>query len=320
MALTEQPRDAAARWFARVQDGALDAAEQAAFDSWLATPEHRHEFEQLQRLWGAADLIPAQRLRELAADEPVALRPQKTRRRWPAFAAAACVAGLATGVVLFSGWGRDYSAEFHTALGERRQVELPDGSQLELNGNTRLQVRFHDQRRDVTLERGEAMFSVAHAADRPFVVDAGLGAVTVTGTRFDVRRDADEVRVAVEEGKVRVAGREAASAEQLLTAGLGTHIDAQGRVAPAAATDVAAQTAWRDGRLVFNGASLAEVAREVSRYRAQPLRVDSPEVAKMRLTSVFRVDDTNALLMALPHLLPVKVQTLADGSSEIILR
>ena len=77
---------------------------------------------------------------------------------------------------------------------------------------------------------------------------------------------------------------------------------------------------WRDGRLVFNGASLAEVAREVSRYRAQPLRVGSPEVAKMRLTSVFRVDDTNALLMALPHLLPVKVRTLADGSSEIILR
>ncbi|MDF3934467.1 FecR family protein [Pseudomonas citronellolis] len=320
MVLSEDPRDAAARWFVRLQDGALDSAERADFEAWLAAPVHRDEFEALQRLWGAADLIPAQRLRQLAADEPIALRPRAGKRRWPAFAAAACVAGLAAGVALFGGWGRDYSAEFHTALGERRQVELPDGSYLELNGDTHLKVRLGDERRSVSLERGEAMFSVAHASQRPFVVDAGLGEVTVTGTRFDVRRDADEVRVAVEQGRVRVAGRDATTAEQLLTAGLATRIDAEGRVAPAAPADVAAQTAWRDGRLVFNGATLAEVVREVSRYRAKPVSVVSPEAAKMRLTSVFRVDDTDALLAALPHLLPVRVQTLADGSNEIILR
>lgn len=319
MALNEDVRDAAARWFARVQDGALDATEQAAFDAWLEMPEHRREFDQLQRLWSAADLIAPQRLRQLAAEQPIALQPRRARR-WQPFAAAACLAGVAGAIALFNGWGQGYHAEFQTAQGERRQVELPDGSYVELNSGTRLKVRLGAERRDVTLEQGEAMFSVAHAAERPFVIDAGLGEVTVTGTRFDVRRDADEVRVAVEQGRVRVAGRVANGTEQVLTAGLGTRIDAAGQVAQAKPVDVAAQTAWRDGRLVFKAATLAEVAREVSRYRQQPLRVGSPEVAQMRLTSVFRADDTNALLDALPHLLPVQVRTLADGSNEIILR
>jgi len=73
------------------------------------------------------------------------------------------------------------------------------------------------------------------------------------------------------------------------------------------------------GHLVFNDASLAEVAREVSRYREKPLRV-STAASELRLTSVFKSNDTDALLKALPHILPVALRTLPDGSQEIISR
>ncbi len=71
---------------------------------------------------------------------------------------------------------------------------------------------------------------------------------------------------------------------------------------------------------MFNNASLGEVAAEVSRYRDKPLTVSQPNVASLRLTSVFKSDDTDALLKALPSILPVTVRTLADGSQEIISR
>jgi len=69
---------------------------------------------------------------------------------------------------------------------------------------------------------------------------------------------------------------------------------------------------------VFNNASLSEVVAEVSRYRDKPLKVANATVANLRLTSVFKSDNTDALLKALPNILPVAVRTLADGSQEII--
>ncbi|MFJ2458110.1 FecR family protein [Pseudomonas neuropathica] len=313
-------RDDAARWFVRLQEPAIEADEQQRFDAWLNEhPQHRDEFQLLQGLWSAADLLPAPRLKALAETPP----NRRQRRPLLRYAVAASVLAVALGLGLFSGLNHPggYRAEFATALGERKHVALPDGSVIDLNSRSRLQVRFEQDRRLIELSEGEAMFSVAHDTSRPFVVEAGSGKVTVTGTRFDVRRDVTQTRVAVEQGTVKVQGRDAADDQFIsLSAGLGTHVDAQGQVAAAYAVNPAELTAWRSGKLVFNNASLSEVAAEVSRYREKPLTVTNPAVASLRLTSVFKSDNTDALLKALPSILPVAVRTLADGSQEIIAK
>ena len=311
-------RDDAARWFVRLQEPAVSADEQQRFDAWLNQhPQHRDEFQLLQGLWTAADLLPAPRLKALAETRPA----RRERRPLLRYAVAASVLAVALGLGLFSGLNHPggYSAEFSSALGERKHVALPDGSVIDLNSRSRLQVRYETDRRLIELSEGEAMFSVEHDASRPFVVEAGSGKVTVTGTRFDVRRDVTQTRVAVEQGTVKVQGHDAPDNEFInLTAGLGTHVDAQGKVAAAYAVNPAELTAWRSGKLVFNNARLSEVAAEVSRYREQPLTVGNPGVANLRLTSVFKSDNTDALLKALPNILPVAIRTLADGSQEII--
>lgn len=311
-------RDDAARWFVRLQEPAVSADEQQRFDAWLNQhPQHRDEFQLLQGLWTAADLLPAPRLKALAEKQPA----RRERRPLLRYAVAASVLAVALGLGLFSGLNHPggYSAEFSTALGERKHVALPDGSVIDLNSRSRLQVRYDTDRRLIELSEGEAMFSVEHDSARPFVVEAGSGKITVTGTRFDVRRDVTQTRVAVEQGTVKVQGHDAPDNEFInLTAGLGTHVDAQGKVAAAYAVNPAELTAWRGGKLVFNNARLSEVAAEVSRYREKPLTVGNPDVANLRLTSVFKSADTDALLKALPSILPVAIRTLADGSQEII--
>jgi transmembrane sensor len=308
-------RDDAARWFVRMQEPAVDVVEYRRFEAWLGEhPQHREEFEVLQGLWTAADLVPAARLQALCENPPV----RKARQSWVRYAVAASVVAVALGLGLFSGLNHPapYTAEYSTALGERRHVALPDGSVIDLNSRSRIQVKFEKDRRGIELIEGEAMFSVEHDTSRPFVIDAGNGLVTVTGTRFDVRRDLSETRVAVEQGTVKVQGQGAEFVS--LSAGLGTRIDAQGTVAAAYAVNPAELTAWRSGKLVFNNASLSEVAAEVSRYREKPLTVGSDKVGNLRLTSVFKSDNTDALLKALPSILPVAVRTLDDGSQEII--
>jgi len=308
----------AACWFARAQDAPHDKAVHAALQAWLAQhPSNRQEYERLAQLWRAADFIPRQHLEALCQPEPVRQLP---RRRLLRQALAAGVAVVALGL----GWtGWQYQQLNHqdtlsTALGERRQVELPDGSQLELNSATQVQVMFSAGQRHVRLGAGEAMFIVAHDSDRPFVVSTAQGDVSVTGTRFDVRQDPGSTRVAVEQGSVKVQG--AAESLALLTAGQGSHIDAQGKVAAPYAIDANAVTAWRQGKLVFDNAPLSDVVAEVSRYRARPLHVASGKAAALRLSSTFSTDDPDALLRALPSILPVRVKTLADGSSEIVLK
>ncbi|MGJ7517867.1 FecR family protein [Pseudomonas baetica] len=311
-------RDEAARWFVRLQEPCVDVDVQRQFDSWLNEhPQHRNEFDVLQGLWKAADRVPAARLRALCEEAPV----RSKRRPILRYAVAASVLAVALGLGLFSTLNQPspYTAEFSTELGERRQVALPDGSTVELDSRSRLQVRFEKHRRTIELTEGEAMFNVQHDTSRPFVVDAGTGKVTVTGTRFDVRRGSADTRVVVEQGTVKVQGRSAADDDFVsLTAGLGTHVDAQGKVAAAYAVSPAEMTAWRSGKLVFNNASLADVAEQVSRYREKPLKVGSAAVGNLRLTSVFKSDNTDALLKALPNILPVAVRTLDDGSQEII--
>ncbi|NUU38384.1 FecR family protein [Pseudomonas sp. C2B4] len=311
-------RDEAARWFVRFQEPAVDVEAYRQFDTWLNEhPQHRNEFESLQGLWKAADLVPAARLRALCEEAPA----RSKRRPIMRYAVAASVLAVALGLGLFSGLNRPspYTAEFSTGLGERRQVALPDGSVVDLDSRSRLQVRFEKNRRGIELIEGEAMFSVQHDTSRPFIVETGSGKVTVTGTRFDVRRGSADTRVVVEQGTVKVQGRSAADDDFVsLTAGLGTHVDAHGKVAAAYTVNPAEMTAWRNGKLVFNNASLADVAEQVSRYREKPLKVGNAAVGNLRLTSVFKSDNTEALLKALPNILPVAVRTLDDGSQEII--
>ncbi|WP_273822509.1 FecR family protein [Pseudomonas asplenii] len=311
-------REEAAAWFVRVQEAPLSAVQQAEFDAWRNRhPLHQEEFDLLQGLWSATDLLPRARLQALCE-----VPPERSRRRpLLRYAVAAGVLAVAVGLGLFSGLNHPapYSATFATVLGERRQVALPDGSVIDLNSRSRVRVSYERDRRSVELEQGEALFSVEHDSSRPFVVQTGVGKVTVTGTRFDVRRDPTQTRVVVEAGTVRVQGRNARDDEFVsLTAGLGTRVDAQGNVAAAQAVDPGELTAWRSGKLVFNNASLADVVAEVSRYRDRPLTVANPAVGNLRLTSVFKLNDTDALLNALPNILPVAVRSRADGSQEII--
>ncbi|MEH3160166.1 MAG: FecR domain-containing protein [Sphingomonas taxi] len=65
-------------------------------------------------------------------------------------------------------------------------IRLDDGSTVTLGAQTVLTVGFTRERRQLALERGEALFEVAHDRSRPFVVQTPFGAVTAVGTAFDV--------------------------------------------------------------------------------------------------------------------------------------
>ncbi len=313
------PRDAAAAWFARARSGRMNGADRQAFDTWLeADPAHRKEYALLERVWESTGQAGHERLRALAGVPPAvpASRGRRAALGWALAGAGALAAG---GLAVGLRWQGPASFEqaLATAHGQRRTVALPDRTSIDLNTDSRAVVRYYADRREVDLEAGEASFSVSADASRPFVVRAGLAAVRVTGTRFNVRRREDATEVAVSSGSVEVrAGGWAFWRHETLGPGQGLLATRDG-LTPAAAVDVAAATAWREGRIVFNNTPLPQAVAELNRYAPFVIRLDGARLARVRVAGTLNVDSPSTLLELLPRIAPVRVQ--AEGQGRYVL-
>lgn len=207
--------------------------------------------------------------------------------------------------------------DYQTAVGERRNVTLPDGSEVLLDAGTHLQVRRHLRSRQVLLARGQARFQVQHSAWRPFQVDAGPVHVRNYGTVFDVDRQGSLSEVTLWRGEVgvRVDGSED---EQRLKPGQRLLAQAGSLSPPEAVSPDRAD--WTSGRLQFDRLPLSEVLRILQRYHDRPIVLDDPALGPLLVSGVFDADRAETAVALLPDILPVQLQTAADGSLHLRAR
>jgi transmembrane sensor len=304
-------------WLTLLHSGEASEADRARFTAWLqADPRHQRAYDGLHLLW--RDISTLSQLREL---EPVPPRPvgrpaSITARRTLPLAAAAAAAGLAIALI----FSQPHSVvqppamtaavpteEYQSQLGEVRTIHLADGSTLTLGARSRAIVSFSDSERRVRLEQGEAYFDVSKNPARPFYVAAPGTAVRVVGTRFDVRVGDGHVRVAVDEGIVAVNNRSDA-----LTRGQRIDVMPDGGMTAVTQVDGGPVAAWREGRLVYDGATLADVVSDLSRYRAN-VTLSSAAIGKLRVTAGLRVEQIDQFVDRLPDILPVRVTRTDDA-------
>lgn len=243
-----------------------------------------------------------------AADFAVVERPALSRRGL--IVGGTLAAGFALGGVML--W-RQRPIIHETAVGERRTVALPDGSHVTLNTGTRLAAHFSGDRREVVLETGEALFEVAHLGGAPFDVLSQDGRIRVTGTRFNVYRQAAFTQVDLLEGGVTVGPAADAQAAVRLAPGQGVRMAASGKPGPILAAQAGRIDDWNNGRITFDGASLSEAVAEMNRYSATPLRILKPSLGRLPIDGVFEAGDTAAFARAVGRLHGVAVRT--DGKA-----
>ncbi|SFP57283.1 FecR family protein [Sphingomonas rubra] len=295
----------AAEWAVRLDRAPLDDEARAELDAWLADdPRHRGALLRAQAAW--ATLVPD----PLPAEEPRA----PDRRRWLAGAmrGAALTAVAAVGAFLW--WQPGEDDVVATLRGEQRRARLADGSTMLLNTDSRSRVAYTAERRQVTLDRGEAWFEVAKDRARPFVVEVGAVRVEAVGTAFAVRRIAGRAEVAVTEGRVRIwsladparflfldAGRRASVAEE---AGAGAAVVRDGGVADA--------LAWRRGEIVLDGMTLGDAAAEFNRYNDRQLAVEAA-LAERRIVGWFRTRDVEGFARSAAAMTGARIEQHAEA-------
>jgi transmembrane sensor len=314
MSAAREIEDRAAAWLIRSEDAAWSPTDQAALDAWLAeSMAHKAAYWRLEHGWREADRIGALGLSNEKL-RPVGT-PWLSARRKPIAIAASIVAVLAVGSLEMWPTRRTEaaSARFDTPVGGRRTISLADGSKVELNTATEIRTAA----REVWLDKGEAYFEVMHMDAHPFVVHAGSRTVTVLGTKFAVRRDADKVTVSVIEGRVRVddgASAGSTSRSSIITAG-------DTAIARGPATLLAARSeervesalAWRDGMLSFDQTTLGDAAAEFNRYNRKPIVVTDPAAAAIRIGGTFQASNVDAFVRLLRDAYGLRVTTDDDA-------
>jgi transmembrane sensor len=292
-----------------------NAEERIAFWKWLdASPLHVRElilavktqrrlrgFDRARQIDVDALLVRARsnvaHLGKPSPPEP-ALTPS---RRW-LYTAAACLGAVAIATAAYwTVWDR--GATYSTELGQQLVFELEDGSVVYLNTDSRMKVRFSEDARDIDLPTGQALFEVKHDRSRPFRVHTNSSVVEAVGTQFDVRVLGAKTLVSVVEGVVRVLQPQidsptiSVAPPTRLAAGDAATVDADGTVERREKVDVAAISAWKQQRLVFNEETLGWIADEFNRYNAAPrLRVEGDALRSRRFNGVFNAHSPESLV------------------------
>ncbi len=346
----------AADWLARLDsDLPLSHEEELSLREWLSrSPVHREELKSFCSFWNSDILteliVPLENYK-------LPLEAERVNPAWHLYKLRGMI-GLAivSSLLLVLGfWFTVNSTDsastngfYLTAIGEQKEVTLIDGSVIHLNTNSRIEVTFSDQYRNIRLLQGEVHFDVAKHADYPFHVYAGTGRVQAVGTAFTVRLEHDAVNVLVTKGRVALASIEPPLVENRLQGHLQSHLQEWGELdagyrvrlditesqppeqQPLRKTQLQPQKrlktaqsidqeemiklqAWREGLLIFTGEPLGQVVQEISRYTTVSIEIVDPTVRETRIGGRFRVGNVESMLVALETNFGIQVTRLGHN-------
>jgi transmembrane sensor len=205
---------------------------------------------------------------------------------------------------------------YRTAHGEQIVVQLPDNSDLRLNTDSTVTVRYTRGERVVEVERGQAFFTVARDDRRRFRVAAGAAQVLAVGTQFDTYRKPDATIVTVVEGSVAMLAGEppppgvtGMPPDALrVDAGYQVRVDTRGVPAQPTPVDVQQTLAWLQHEIAFEQRPLGEVADEFNRYGPIPIEIDDAALRALPISGVFDAYDVDSFVAFLRTLEGVRVE------------
>jgi transmembrane sensor len=299
MNISSHVADQAVHWLLEMQQGTLTPRQQAAWQQWLnAHSEHQRAWEHIQRVNQRLRGMPSP-LAHATLTAPTSSRRQALKLLLLLGAGSAAAWGLRRQHIL-----PPLTADYRSPVGQRRQVQLADGSQLQLNTGSAVDVHFDGEQRLVRLLEGEILLS-ANAGSSALQVLTGQGLLSSQAARVNVRQFNDHTQVAVLKGRVEVMPNTYSGLPLVVEAARQVNFTRKGWDTPRA-TD-ANSGAWAEGMLMAAHMRLEDFLCELGRYRRGQLNCD-PQVANLLISGSYPLDDSERILDLLEISLPVKVR------------
>lgn len=283
--------EAALDWLLR------EPSDPQALQAWLdAAPEHAQAYRKAQKVWGLSGQVMNRPTFDCPLPPPAVASCSRRRglRRW---LLASAVAACAVLLVLpdWQGLGADY----HSPRGEHRAVTLADGSVVELDSGSAIDVHFSADKRQVILLRGQAFFSVVAQPGRVFQVQAKGIDVTVTGTAFAVELAPQAIEVSVARGSVNVADtRQGGTALEPLKPGQRLSFARAGQGGVRTQVPVEQIAAWRRWQLLAIDQPLSAIVERLREYQPGLILLDDPVLGQRTITAALDLRSPREALQA----------------------
>jgi len=339
----EKRLDEASDWIAKI-DRNLTEQEKSALQTWLSLNTKNTEvLLEVAHLWDKMDDLS--RLSDLFPQTSASTT--KKQPTWLGAIAASVIFIISLGFYQtsfnFSSFGQAEQAavvamqmNYQTGIGESNTIHLPDNSEIILNTNSFVQVRYSSSARIIDLQRGEIHIDVAHDKSRPLSVIAGGKVIQAVGTAFNVEVRNDLVELIVTDGKVLVAAKSndvvktdideiikrLPQSSMAISKGEKVNLDSTGntieKIVKVDPLEVAARLSWRQGNLIFRGESLAEAMAEIGRYTDITFELsDDEQLQQVQVAGMFKTGDVTGLLEVLSNNFNISYKRV--GSDKIIL-
>ncbi len=314
-------------WLVMLRADSLDDAEMYAFADWLSSDfRHLEAFAVAETLLNDMMIAASSRVAEAfefkASDRspivPVKIKPVSPSRRWFAVSLAMAASVLFAMILLMpqqSPLLTAFLSDYHTGIGEFREIELSDGSRMLLNTNSAVSVHFDDDFRQVKLHHGQVRFTVASDRLRPFEVNIDDLNVRALGTVFEVSGlNADETSLVVQEHAVSARLQHSGSLADTVKVQQGQRLRHWHGMAlqPPEPVGLEQATAWQHRQLVVNNRPMSELVAELNRYRNGRIFVSGAELQSLRVSGVFSLDHPDNILSTLQSVFGLKQTRITD--------
>lgn len=290
----------AVMWEVRLREGDVGASILNEFNHWRAAESANEQAwnalqQRLSRIGGRTHDAPAMAR---------ALRtPSNERRRALRTAFGLLVIGCGTWGVREGVHGLGLDADWRSAVGERGEGRLADGTPLAFDANSRIYLAGSVQSPLLKLHQGQVLVKSWPQRDDVLSVVTTHGTVSTEGATINVGKLRARSVLSVSAGSALL--RPLDGRPILVSAGETFYFDRQ--AARIAELPFSAVSAWTRGVCVADRMPLEELLEVFGRYRQGLLRA-SGHAAALQISGVFRLDDIERALLQVTDILPVRAQ------------
>lgn len=318
--IDENLDDIAISWYLLLEAG-MTKQEEVSFNTWLSqSPKHKEIFDETCRLFGKIDSLDKNCLEALKEENKQKSSNNSSFNGILSLAIVACALFLFIGVTLLSQNFFNFDSlkskkNYFTAFGEKKEFNLEDGSKIFLDSNSKLEVAFYKDTREVKLKKGRVLFEVSHDKLRPFIIYSGFTRVKVLGTSFVLEYANNATKISVKSGKVQIARLEENTTKLALGRNLylkELEIGEQALLNDNWETPKFSKIntqqigLWKEGRVEFDNTPLELAIKEFSRYSKLILIIEDKSLKTLPIMGSFDLNRLDAFIQALEMIYEVK--------------
>lgn len=305
----EYIQEKAAYFFTCKKDG-FSKSQEIEFDSWITENiEHKKAFEKIKKLQFLYSSLSQNLKDEISKEVYQEIKKERSLRKLRFLSLAASVI-FVIGLSIFTAFEYQNFKITHTFQTDKfvENIALPDGSVVTLDAKAKVDIKYYEDKREVNLSFGKALFNVTKDNTKPFIVNTNKIKVQVLGTNFEVKNQKDKIDIDVINGKVSVQKLENNAYKEIAVLTQGKHIsfDKENNKYQLKNIDIENIASWKNGILYFQDESLQDAINEFKKYKDINTNIEN-SIQKYSVSGSFKIEEFDKFLFALTKIYALKV-------------